>query len=92
MISATLSITINNENDNAPVFSPVEKLSFKEGTAEGQLVGIIIAIDPDDIDNNNVTYELLYVHYWIYLTYIITLIICLLATINPPNYSEISTS
>jgi hypothetical protein len=92
MISATLSITINNENDNAPVFSPVEKLRFKEGTAEGQLVGIIIAIDPDDIDNNNATYELLYVHYWISLTYITTLIIGLLATINLPNYSEISTA
>ncbi|XP_021930459.1 protocadherin Fat 4-like isoform X2 [Zootermopsis nevadensis] len=55
---ATLTITINDMNDNAPVFSDVDELRFKENSDEGQLIGVIIATDPDGIGNNEVRYFL----------------------------------
>jgi hypothetical protein len=58
MFTATLTITINDLNDNPPEFSHVEKLSFKENLEEGQLIGIIVATDPDGNGNNYVTYSL----------------------------------
>jgi hypothetical protein len=62
MISATLTITINDLNDNPPEFSHIDKLSFKENLEEGQLVGIIVATDPDGKGHNEVRYYLQYVH------------------------------
>jgi hypothetical protein len=62
MISATLTITINDLNDNPPEFSPVDKLSFKENSEESELIGIIVAKDPDGNEYNKVTYYLQYVY------------------------------
>ncbi|PNF25389.1 hypothetical protein B7P43_G09776 [Cryptotermes secundus] len=56
--SATLTITINDLNDNPPEFSRIDKLSFKENSEEDELVGIIIATDPDGKGNNEVRYYL----------------------------------
>lgn len=56
-----LTITINDLNDNPPEFSPIDKLSFKENSEEGELVGFIVATDPDGKGNNDVTYHLQYV-------------------------------
>jgi len=58
IISATLTITIDDVNDNRKIFSPIEKLSFKEGSEKDQLIGIITATDPDGKDNNEVIYSL----------------------------------
>jgi hypothetical protein len=64
MFSATLTVTINDVNDNSPEFSPIGTLRFKENSEEGQLIGVITATDPDGSGNNNVTYNLRYVQQW----------------------------
>jgi hypothetical protein len=63
MISAILTITLNNTNDCAPEFSDIGNLTFKENT-EGQLIGIIYATDRDGPEFNAVKYYIMYVQYW----------------------------
>jgi hypothetical protein len=62
MISATLTITINDLNDNPPEFTRIEQMSFKENLEEDQLVGIVVATDPDGKGHNEVSYYLQYVN------------------------------
>ena len=65
MISAILTITLNDINDCAPEFSDIGNLTFKENTGEGQLFGIIYATDRDGPGFNAVKYYIMYVQYWI---------------------------
>jgi hypothetical protein len=61
MISAILTVMINDINNNAPEFSDPGLLTFKENTQEGTLFGIIKATDKDGPGNNDVKYSLVYV-------------------------------
>lgn len=50
--SATLTIGVKNVNDNAPVFVPdtLEDKSIRENSPADQLIGYVVATDPDNLD------------------------------------------
>ncbi|XP_066497558.1 cadherin-related family member 2 [Hoplias malabaricus] len=58
--TATVTITINDINDNMPRFeSNTYKLSVEEHCANGTIVGTVTATDEDELDEGLLTYTLL---------------------------------
>ena len=58
--SATVNITVLDENDNAPIFTQhTYYMSISENIAPGTFVGVVSATDADDYPNNVIIYELL---------------------------------
>jgi hypothetical protein len=56
--AATLTIGVTNINDNAPVFvvDTLEDKSIRENTPVNQLIGYVVATDPDNL--NGITYTI----------------------------------
>jgi hypothetical protein len=58
LTAATLTIGVSNVNDNPPVFVPdtLEDKSIRENTPVNQLIGYVVATDPDNL--NSITYTI----------------------------------
>uniref|UniRef100_A0A8C5BE63 Dachsous cadherin-related 1a n=1 Tax=Gadus morhua TaxID=8049 RepID=A0A8C5BE63_GADMO len=61
--TGTAFITVQDDNDNAPAFSPhtpgkILAMQVMEGQAPGFLIGTVHAKDPDEGENGSVTYAL----------------------------------
>lgn len=56
--TATLTIIVNDENDNSPVFYENYDLSIPENTAVGQEIAVIKASDQDEGSNAKISYYL----------------------------------
>jgi hypothetical protein len=56
--SATLTIEVTNVNDNAPVFvaDTLEDKSIRENSPVDQLIGYVVATDPDNL--NSISYTI----------------------------------
>ncbi|XP_030621392.1 cadherin-related family member 2 [Chanos chanos] len=57
--TATVTIQINDINDNSPVFkNDTYSLAVEEHCADGTVLGVITATDKDTMDANSITYRL----------------------------------
>jgi uncharacterized protein (UPF0297 family) len=58
LTAATLTIGVSNVNDNPPVFvaDTLEDKSIRENTPVNQLIGYVVATDPDNL--NSITYTI----------------------------------
>ncbi|KAK7500566.1 hypothetical protein BaRGS_00008141 [Batillaria attramentaria] len=58
--SSVFTIHVRDENDNAPIFTKTEyHISVRENREPGRFVYQLIAMDPDTLENGNVSYTLL---------------------------------
>jgi hypothetical protein len=57
--SATLTIEVANVNDNPPVFvdDTLEDKSIRENSPVDQLIGYVVATDPDNLNSISYTIE-----------------------------------